>query len=360
MTKWMRAAWLSPKSTYQAADLDRHPRASTEVTAVAAGNPADPQSLVLVDCLLRGMPAAEALTASGVADDSDSRRLVEEVCSLASHPVVAFAKVTATRLRCRDWLLNAYASLMAGESDRVLDERDAIPSVSEFFEKYYWRNRAVLIRGAGAAWPALKLWTPTYLKQTCGSAVVDVMRNRASASIQFQNTGLALRQTMRFDEYVDLVYATEHSNDFYIVSRNRFFDNPSTKVLLGDIEALPFINKDLSDGDVRMWFGPRGTVTKLHHDDRNNVIVQVLGRKVVRLYPAHAAPLMNQTMPWYAAMDPQEIQENMSTPQAITVKIGPGDALFIPVGWWHSLVALDPSVTLAFINFGVPNEYGAP
>ena len=35
----------------------------------------------------------------------------------------------------------------------------------------------------------------------------------------------------------------------------------------------------------------------------------------------------------------------------------PGDALFIPVGWWHHVRALDVSVSLALNAFQKDNHY---
>ena len=32
-----------------------------------------------------------------------------------------------------------------------------------------------------------------------------------------------------------------------------------------------------------LWLGPAGTITHLHHDLTNNLMIQVVGRKVVKL-----------------------------------------------------------------------------
>jgi ribosomal protein L16 Arg81 hydroxylase len=38
------------------------------------------------------------------------------------------------------------------------------------------------------------------------------------------------------------------------------------------------------------------------------------------------------------------------------VVLEPGEILFMPLGWWHQVKALDFSVTMTFTNFRWPNE----
>jgi ribosomal protein L16 Arg81 hydroxylase len=37
--------------------------------------------------------------------------------------------------------------------------------------------------------------------------------------------------------------------------------------------------------------------------------------------------------------------------------VRPGDVLFIPVGWWHWVESLSPSVSVSFVNFSYPNTF---
>ena len=39
------------------------------------------------------------------------------------------------------------------------------------------------------------------------------------------------------------------------------------------------------------------------------------------------------------------------------VILGPGDLLFLPVGWWHHVTSLDVTVTLTFTNFRWNNDF---
>ena len=38
------------------------------------------------------------------------------------------------------------------------------------------------------------------------------------------------------------------------------------------------------------------------------------------------------------------------------IDLSPGDILFIPVGWWHQVLALDFSVSITHTNFRWPND----
>ena len=39
------------------------------------------------------------------------------------------------------------------------------------------------------------------------------------------------------------------------------------------------------------------------------------------------------------------------------VEIGPGDLLFLPVGWWHHVLGLEISITMTFTNFVFDNDF---
>jgi ribosomal protein L16 Arg81 hydroxylase len=110
-----------------------------------------------------------------------------------------------------------------------------------------------------------------------------------------------------------------------------------------------------------LWFGPAGTVTPLHHDQCNILFCQIHGRKRVRMLPPTETFLHRGAMSMYAAADP-ESPDLRAFPEwkdahVIDVVVEPGEALFIPVGWWHHVRSLDVAISLSLTHFRYRNEF---
>jgi hypothetical protein len=102
-----------------------------------------------------------------------------------------------------------------------------------------------------------------------------------------------------------------------------------------------------------VWLGPAGTVTPLHRDANANLLAQVVGRKRVILhhpdahvYPRSTAPHTNASAA--DAEAPGDAFPDFPAAYDI-VELGPGDALLIPVGWWHHVrCTAGPSLSLNY------------
>jgi ribosomal protein L16 Arg81 hydroxylase len=109
------------------------------------------------------------------------------------------------------------------------------------------------------------------------------------------------------------------------------------------------------------WFGPGGTETPLHHDTMNILFAQVVGRKRLLLIPPEQSEFVYNRIGVYGDVDPETPDlERYPLYQRVTpisVEVAPGEMLFLPVGWWHHVRSLEPSITLTFTNFAFPNRY---
>ena len=63
----------------------------------------------------------------------------------------------------------------------------------------------------------------------------------------------------------------------------------------------------------------------------------------------------------YADIDPEDpdLMKHPNYRHVIErrVTLHPGDAIFLPVGWWHHVRSLDISISFAMTNFVVPNHF---
>lgn len=125
------------------------------------------------------------------------------------------------------------------------------------------------------------------------------------------------------------------------------------KAILGGKEEKP-------GARVNAWIGTGGTRTPLHFDSYDNIFVQVVGVKYVRIYRKTvdveriylkkgegAGKQGNMSM-----VDVEDVDEikfpGFKDLEYEECLMFPGDALYIPVGTWHYVRSLTTSVSVSY------------
>lgn len=294
----------------------------------------------------------------------DGLEVKEYLNNLENNQLYKILKKKHHQLKKREWLIETVDELAQLNSDYSKKVPSiTAPSFSDFMKDYYSQHRPVILKNGIEHWPALRKWSPEYFASQFGQHLVEVQMNRTKDE-QFERHSPSLKQKMKMSEFVSKVMSVDASNDFYMTANNATNSHQMLQELFLDIDdfAEGYCDLALKDGRSFLWFGPKGTFTPLHHDLTNNMLVQIYGRKKVTLIPALQVPhLYNDHWVFSELSNANKIDfEKYPLAKSITPVeciLNAGDALFIPIGWWHSVESLDISISISFTHFKAPNHY---
>lgn len=320
----------------------------------------DDHAAWIVENLLAGVPASTLVAELATADVSRARAR-RAVRAIAASPLLAVCGRLASRARRLELVAALGRSHARGEPDATAVERRLTPPASEFFRHYWAAHRPVVLTDASARWPALRKWTPAFFRRRYGSATIEVTVDR-ERDPHYDMNFTAHRKRMRMARFIDRVLAAGTTNDLYMVSNNNTMKRPQFRPLLADVRPPRALFEPLRPEATSLWIGPGGTVTPLHHDTTNILFCQIHGKKRVELVsPQETALLMD---PVYGFYSPVELERRAEAAhpalRALLVKqveVGPGDALYIPAGWWHRVTSLEVSISFSLLGFRRPNDF---
>lgn len=262
-----------------------------------------------------------------------------------------------------EWILTSKERLQALAPRAILRKRGI--SAEEFLAQHYAANQPVILDGELADWPALDRWTPDYLKHLIGSREIEVQGDRSSDP-DFERNMTSHRRTMPFDAFINRIIAEGDGNDLYLTAYNSAANAATLELLHQDLGFLDkLLTREGGTAHGMPWIGSANSFTPLHHDLTNNLLLQITGRKRVLLVAPDVTPhLYNDHHVYSRIRDLAEpgIVERFPALEGIhvhQVMLEPGDALFVPLGWWHQVTALDFSVTFTHTNFRWPNDFYA-
>ena len=231
---------------------------------------------------------------------------------------------------------------------------------ADFYREYFFRNRPVVVHGMTAGWKALGLWTPEYFADRFGDCQIEVTTGR-NADPHHEYNFDQHRTQMPMRDYVRLVVEGGETNDYYLVAQNYLSNRPEFQELYGHITSLDgYLDPASLKGRLRVWFGPKGTISRLHHDNTPVLIAQIYGRKQIKLIsPSHLSSVYSGG-DWLSPLDLDHLDYSrfprMRNVDVLEVVLSPGDLLFVPLGWWHWVKALDVSISISLDNFCVPRS----
>ncbi len=298
------------------------------------------------DCLLKKVPISQIerqLSAHGI---SEPKIFLEEV---QKDPIFKWAYQQKKSLRQHQILIN---------TQHKLRRISGIPSVDflteqAFFEHFYSAQTPVVIEKWVTQWPAYQKWSASFLRDQYGDAQIKITQGREGhadydlRSSEYQVDG-------DLSTFAQRVIDTAQSNDFYLIARNRVIETPTLQPLWEDVIEAPYLNPHLRKGGAALWFGPKGTITPLHHDTCNIMFAQVWGDKRIMLIPPTYLKLFDSSTSMYSFED---VHQSPLKEEAFEVHLKAGQALFIPVGWWHQVEALSASISLAMTHFKRRNDF---
>lgn len=264
------------------------------------------------------------------------------------------------RLAKRDWVLGIQSQLnrlAPAEETAQIPRRERL-STEDFLHQHYRVNRPVIITGMLEDSVARATWTLESLGQRFAERVVEVQFGR-NADPDYEMNSIAHKRRMPFGDYTALMHSSGVTNDFYMTANNDTQNRQALHELWAEVPVLP----DYLTGERAgfFWLGPAGTVTPFHHDLTNNFMLQISGRKRVRLIAPCDTPRMYNQRHCFTPVDGRAINLQrfpaMAGVPVLDCVLEPGEILFLPVGWWHFVEALDVSITVSATNFRWDNDF---
>ena len=232
--------------------------------------------------------------------------------------------------------------------------------VNEMIITSFDQSIACVIRGVASEWPALKKWRAMdVLAREFGHRLVPI-------EIGSMTNGME-EAVVTFRQFVSKYLSTSSTKDCWSLD-DAVMDRKSVAYIAQHplLDQIPALCSDIDMNpcgvqptNINIWMGTGGTRTPLHFDSYDNLLVQLVGAKYVRLYDRECSPQL------YVSKDTSYGgQGNMSEldceredyerhPLAKDtnykeVLLFPGDCLFIPARHWHYIRSLSTSVSVNY------------
>ncbi|KAL7566983.1 hypothetical protein ACA910_019913 [Epithemia clementina (nom. ined.)] len=270
-------------------------------------------------------------------------------------------------------LMEASIPVLRGSTCDEVNCQDQNPAFDHFVNHYVRASKPLVLRHFASTWPASHKWrSMRFLSQTHGHRLVPV----ELGSMMETARGGMMEQAMTLRHLVDRYLLPSTARSSWTLADATCVDRATDIAYLAQhhlLDQIPEIGQELEMAPalcgpqgplhVNVWIGTGGTRTPLHYDSDDNILVQLVGAKYIRLYAPRETP--NLYVEDKEMSRGYGLQRNMSQldceqedwrshPLAENVEfqevvqLGPGDALFIPSRWWHYVRSLSTSASVNY------------
>jgi hypothetical protein len=258
--------------------------------------------------------------------------------------------------------------------------RTELVSPEAFSRSWERTEQPVIFVDATRGWPAASKWTFDWFRSKHGDVEIYVrsaLYRRAAARGTSEPWGDARR--MKLSAYVDEVLASTSrpvEEDLNRVADEMLGKRPEEiNHMVGPtlLQAAPSLREDVRFPDYpprwlrrftesSSWIAGRGTFAQLHADRAHNVFTQIVGRKRWQLYsPRKSRRLRPLLLHWAAKISSLDLEvggvrraESEGLRPDYDFVLEPGEMLFIPVGWWHRVYTVEPSIAINLWWWSIP------
>lgn len=282
------------------------------------------------------------------------------------------AAAGAQQVRC---CISTITEFSLDDADSLINKNDVHTWIANTIQPNFQSQQPVLMRNAAANAPATKLWKSwDYWHETVGHEIAKV---EIGGSYGDEESARAEIPVEGYLQYLQLfegrhgksashsdIYPPPKQDEMVYMAQNDLFHSLYKDVLIPDFcqdeSNLVGLGRLYS---VMLWLGPHGSVSPMHNDPLDNLLMQYVGRKKILLYPpttqvyaGHNGQQSN-TSPIEPALgelkDSQERNEHnqkhfplFEPDMGFSCELRPGDILYIPSKWYHFVQSLDMSASV--------------
>ncbi len=240
---------------------------------------------------------------------------------------------------------------------------EASTCTSDQYQNIYNAQIPVLIKQYAYNWPCLsdphRSWLNLKhlkLRVTQSDSVVPI-----EVGIHYMDPQLR-KHKISLESFLDFLIKYQNASIYDVVDLPMVYlaqhEVQDIAVLREDVEVPAICNT--GKGNIyrsNIWFsGPKGSISPCHHDPFQNVLVQIIGEKEVwlidpkhsdNLYPAVGTLQKNTSLVNFDKPDMEKFPR-LANIEVFKAVLHSGDALFIPLKWWHYCKA--PSISCS-VNY---------